>query len=97
MWRCFDGNLIKMKIWQILNRNLLVSVAELRVVVSVSNTDTIPPGIARLIPIPRVSLNSRVLEYWNTGILEYWNNGIMECIVFALGCNFRTLIQPFNA
>ena len=47
-----------MKMWQILNQNLLVSVSEFRAVVSVSNTDTIPPGIARLIPIPRVSLNS---------------------------------------
>ena len=60
LWKCPVGNPIKMKMWQILNRNLLVSVSEFRVVVSVSNTDTIPPGIARLIPIPRVSLNSNI-------------------------------------
>ena len=58
LWRCPDGNPIKMKMWQILNRNLLISVPEIRDVVSVSNIDTIPPGITRLIPIPRVSLNS---------------------------------------
>ena len=54
----FAKNVLKDENEQILNRNLLVSVSEFRVMVSVSNIDTIPPGIARLIPIPRVSLNS---------------------------------------
>ena len=44
------------KMCQILNKNLLVSVSEFRIVVSVSNIDMIPPGIVRL--IPRVALNS---------------------------------------
>ena len=68
LWHCPDGNPIKMKIWQVLNKNLLVSVSEFRVVVSVSNTDTIPPGIARLIPIPRVSLNSNVVVAYKNDI-----------------------------
>ena len=50
--------LVKIKEYLMIILNLLVSVSEFRVLVSVSNIDTIPPGIARLIPIPRVSLNS---------------------------------------
>ncbi len=58
---------------QIFNRNLLVSVPEFRVMVSVSNIDTIPPGIARLIPIPRVSLNSICRLYiCVTDCTVYW-------------------------
>ena len=92
--------LVKIKEYLMIILNLLVSVSEFRVLVSVSNIDTIPPGIARLIPIPRVSLNSTQslhLSYvtkfafilchkLNDGV---WTNGIFQfkyrfCSLFSV-------------